>query len=81
MFRSAILAATLTSLASVGLAHNCQQFKLTIPLDVPKNHFWIQHPVSDVDVTNFMLDLTRRGHNYGAEATRPFSEVCVRPSS
>ncbi|KAH7033256.1 uncharacterized protein B0I36DRAFT_361949 [Microdochium trichocladiopsis] len=68
------MAVALTGLASLGSAHNCQQFQVSIPLNVPKNRFWLVHPQSDIDVTNFMLDLTRRGHNYGAELIRPVPE-------
>lgn len=68
-------AAALAGFVTIGLAHQCQQFELSIPLDVPQNKYWLEHPKSNIDVTNFMLDLTRRGHDYASEITRPSSAV------
>lgn len=63
-----VSAIALTALVTLGEARHCQN--LTIPIEVSARQpkFNLQTPNSNIDVTNFILDLTRQGHNYSNEA-------------
>ncbi|RDI81626.1 hypothetical protein Vi05172_g8392 [Venturia inaequalis] len=70
-----ISAITLTALATIAEARQCQD--LTIPIDVSarQGKYNIQTPTDNVAVTNFILDLTRQGHNYTNEALAGYQTV------
>ena len=61
-------------LAGIASAMQCKN--LTIPINVSawNGVFDISAPVSNIDVTNFILDLTQQGVNYTQEI---LTGVCV----
>jgi hypothetical protein len=60
-------AIALTAFATLGEARHCQN--LTIPLSVSARQgvFNLTAPTDNIAVTNFILDLSRQGHNYSNE--------------
>lgn len=54
----------LTALSS---ARKCQELMVEVPVEARIAVFDLEAPASDIEVTNFALDLTRQGHNLTAE--------------
>lgn len=65
------------ALAVIANAHRCQEFTFPYTAASPQPAFPIQQPQLDIEVTNFMLDLTRKGHNYTEELLSVDAKVCV----
>jgi hypothetical protein len=57
------LALTFATLATTGLARQCTNLTIPLSLSARNGVFNLKAPASDIEVTNFMLDLTRQGHN------------------
>ncbi|QDS74961.1 hypothetical protein FKW77_004889 [Venturia effusa] len=73
--KPSISAIALTALATLAEARQCQN--LTIPLQVSarQGKYNLKAPSDDIAVTNFILDLTRQGHNYTNEALAGYQTV------
>lgn len=54
-------------LAAISSARNCQDLSVEVPVVARNAVFDIAAPSTDIDVTNFALDLTQQGHNLTAE--------------
>lgn len=64
--KSVVAAASIAALAGVASARQCQN--LTVPVDVSARNgvFNVSTPVTNIDVTNFILNLAQQGVNYSA---------------
>jgi hypothetical protein len=56
-------ALTLTLLAATGAARHCTNLTIPLSLSARNGVFNLKAPASNIEVTDFMLDLTRQGHN------------------
>lgn len=72
---SASLAAVL-GLAALSSARHCQNITVQVPVDSRNAVFNRTAPATNIDVTNFVLDLTRQGHNLTNEVLTGVSERC-----
>lgn len=66
MHRPAV-AAALTALVSVGAAYTCQNLTIPISVSARQGVFSLSAPANNIEVTNFILDLTQQGHNLTQE--------------
>lgn len=76
-----ISAIALTALVTLGEARHCQN--LTIPLEVSarQGKYNLAPPADNIAVTNFILDLSRQGHNYSNEALTGVSGDSSHPQT
>ncbi|KAK3719738.1 hypothetical protein LTR37_004275 [Vermiconidia calcicola] len=72
--RYSIVAAS-SLFAAIASAKNCQD--LTIPVDVSARNgvFNLATPANNIDVTNFILNLSQQGANYTQEVLRKYATV------
>jgi hypothetical protein len=56
-------ALTLAGLAAVAAARHCTNLTIPISISARNGVFKLQPPSSNIQVTDFLLDLTRQGHN------------------
>lgn len=62
MFRSGVFLA----LAATATAKKCSNIMVPVSLTAENAVFDIETPTTKVDVTNFLLELTRNGENYAS---------------
>lgn len=63
-----ISAIALTALATLGEAKHCQNLTIPLQLSARQGKFNFQAPSDNIAATNFILNLSRQGHNYSNEA-------------
>jgi hypothetical protein len=64
MARSILLSAL--SLASLALARNCQNITVELDLSARNSVFDLEIPKTNIEITEFVLELTKQGANYGS---------------
>lgn len=62
MFKSA--AAILATLAAVVAAKNCRNINVPVSISARNGEFDVQAPATEIEVTNFFLNLARQNYNY-----------------
>lgn len=59
-----LTSALLLALGTAAAAQNCVHFNVPLTLTSRNGVFNVTTPQTEIDVTNFLLDFTRAGHNY-----------------
>ncbi|TLD21636.1 hypothetical protein E2P81_ATG08224 [Venturia nashicola] len=70
-----ISAIALTALATLGEARHCQNLTIPIQVSARQGIYSLQAPGDNIAAINFILDLTRQGHNYSNEALTGYQTV------
>lgn len=65
-------------LAAVSSARHCQNITVEVPVDSRNAVFNLTAPATNIDVTNFVLDLTQNGHNLTNQVLTGVSELVSR---
>jgi hypothetical protein len=58
-----LLSLAFAALATTGAARQCTNLTIPLHLSARNGVFNLKAPASNIDVTNFFLDLTRQSHN------------------
>lgn len=64
--KSFTFAAVTAALAGVALARKCQNITVPVTITARNSVFNLAAPANNIEVTNFILDLTQQGANYPA---------------
>lgn len=67
----------LLGLAALSSARKCQNITVEVPVDSRNAVFSLKAPASNIEVTNFILNMTQHGHNLTAEVLTGVSESLV----
>ncbi|KAI0161178.1 Alpha/Beta hydrolase protein [Hypoxylon sp. FL1284] len=62
-----IFLALVAGLRAVATARNCQNLTIPVSVSARNTNFTLQAPSSNIEVTNFVLNIARPGANYSAE--------------
>ncbi|KAH9832753.1 putative alpha beta-hydrolase protein [Teratosphaeria destructans] len=71
----AYTAAAVAALAAMAEARRCQNLTVPITASARNGVFNVSTPVTNIDVTNFILDLTQQGKNYSANTLTGYATV------
>jgi len=72
---SAIAVAALAALTPLASAAKCTNLTIPITISARNGAFNITNPTTNIAATNFILNLSRQGHNYTNEVTTGFNTV------
>lgn len=61
-------------LAALSSARKCQNMTVQVPVDSRNAVFSLKAPASNIEVTNFALNMTQQGHNFTAAVLTGVSE-------
>jgi pimeloyl-ACP methyl ester carboxylesterase len=67
--------AALAALATVTSARKCQNLTVEVPIAARNGVFNVSTPVTNIDVTNFILDATQLSKNYSADTLQGYKTV------
>lgn len=70
-------AAAVAALAGLASARQCQNITVEVHASARNGKFNQTTPVTNIDVTNFILDLTRQGTNYSASVLEGVSHPII----
>ncbi|OAQ89493.1 catalytic protein [Purpureocillium lilacinum] len=73
MFKSA--AAILATLAAVVAAKNCRNINVPVSISARNGEFDVQAPATEIEVTNFFLNLARQNYNYTEAVLKGYKTV------